>query len=288
MKKFVFIIMSVSSVCTHAMVHQDTEKQDSPSLTDSDRADKDSIIKKAINLELLATDATKYEVAFKLSQLSSQKVGESDYVSALDIIIAAITKFPKDFRLQVDLAYLLSDCAEVNPVQFISQELKDAMMHRSDEIFNKLMSEVKAQPQAEIYRFKNEFYYHFRMHREQYELGLQRVNDYWCSSEWDVNGFRGYYSQGVGAARYAQQLLKNNGNKALALDYAQKAIVAWAQYFSYKNDYYNAYVHYALALGILGYKDEMMKALERSASIIKKGLDYFEFKNVIDFVNCYC
>ena len=47
------------------------------------------------------------------------------------------------------------------------------------------MKEVETQPKGEIYRFKNEFYYHFRMHREQYELGLQRVKEYWGTAEWD-------------------------------------------------------------------------------------------------------
>jgi len=62
-----------------------------------------------------------------------------------------------------------------------------------------------------------------------------------------------------------------------------KAMVSWAQYFTYKNDYYNAYVHYAIALGVLGYKEEMMRALLRSASFINKDLTYFEFKEIIDF-----
>lgn len=35
----------------------------------------------------------------------------------------------------------------------------------------------------------------------------------------------------------------------------------------------------------IGYKEDMMRALELSASIIKRDLDYFEFKEVIDFIN---
>lgn len=57
-----------------------------------------------------------------------------------------------------------------------------------------------------------------------------------------------------------------------------------AQYFTYDHNYYNSYVHYALALGILGYEDEMMKALQRSADLIHKDLSYTEFKDVTDFV----
>jgi hypothetical protein len=43
-------------------------------------------------------------------------------------------------------------------------------------------------------------------------------------------------------------------------------------------------VHYALALGILGHTEEMYRALQRSASIIGRDLEYHEFKEVIDFV----
>lgn len=244
---------------------------------------KDAIIQSALDINLPTTGALASQEAYALSKQAFQKVTESQYVLAIDIVIGGLKKFPQNFTLQTDLAYLLSDCAEVSAPEFLSIDLKNKMMHRSDQIFNKLMKEVEKQSKAEGYRFKNEYFYHFRMHREQYELGVKRVSDYWGTADWMTAGFRGYYSQGVGAARYAQQLIQS-GDKQLALDYAQKAVVAWAQYFSYKNDYYNAYVHYALALGILGYKEEMMKALEKSASLIKRDLNYFEFKNVINFI----
>ena len=151
------------------------------------------------------------------------------------------------------------------------------MIQRSKQLFERLMKEIDGQPKEASYILKNEYYYRFAKYREQYELGLCGVN------EFGSRCFLGYYSQGVGAANYARKLLEI-GNKQLALDYAQKALIAWAQYFTYKNDYYNPYVHYALALGILGYKEEMMRALRRSASIINQNLCYHEFKDVIDFI----
>ena len=54
------------------------------------------------------------------------------------------------------------------------------------------------------------------------------------------------------------------------------------QHFTHENDYYNSYVHYALALGILGYRTEMLRALQRSAQLINKDLTYHEFTEVID------
>lgn len=111
------------------------------------------------------------------------------------------------------------------------------------------------------------------------------INDYWGTPEYSTRiGASAYYNQGVGAAYFAKQLLQA-GNRQQALEYAQKAAIAWGQYFSLENDYYNPYVHYGLALGILGQKDEMMRALRRGAELIKRDLNYTEFKDVIDFIN---
>ena len=100
-------------------------------------------------------------------------------------------------------------------------------------------------------------------------------------------GYKGYYFQGVGAANYAKQLLLEH-NETLAKEYARKAVIAWAQYMSYCNDYYNAYVHYGLALGILGETKEMIRALQRGAKLIHTDLDYYEFREVIEYVCGFC
>ena len=120
---------------------------------------------------------------------------------------------------------------------------------------------------------------------------MARVNAYWGTKEWLAKGFGyypqgmgGYYSQGVGASNYAYKLSRE-GHKNLSQVYAQKALVAWAQCFSYDNRYYNAYVHYALALGVLGYKEDMLNALQRGADLIHQDLSYPEFEKVIESVN---
>ena len=158
------------------------------------------------------------------------------------------------------------------------------MEEKSKEMFNKLMNEVEDQEIEDIYVFKNEYFFRFALHKEQYENGKEMVDHYYNN----IDNFesrcigKGYYYQGVGAAHYAQQLLID-GQKELALEYAQRSLVAWAQHFSYKNDYYNSYVHYALALGILNYREEMLKALEHSARLINRDLTYHEFVEVINF-----
>ena len=241
--------------------------------------DKAGIIERALKVDLPIALSIDSQETKAVSDEAMKKVYEGNYEQAIDITLKGLERFPSDFTLQSDLAALLGDCSEITP-----SPLKERMVEKAKHLFDKLLKEADRQPKEAYYPFKNEYYYRFKKYKEQYELGLKRVADYWGTAEWNSVGFKGYYSQGVGAANYARQLMQE-GNKAQALHYAQKAVVAWAQYFSYKNDYYNALVHYSLALGILGFKDEMMRALEHSASLIKKDLDYFEFKEVITFVN---
>ena len=192
------------------------------------------------------TDTIISEDANKISEQANKKVHESNYEEAINEILEGLKKFPKNFALQSDLAALRGDCSEITPEPY-----KSKMIQRAKQLFDRLMKDVAAQPKNVVYDFKNEYYFRFAMYREQYENGSRRVSDYWATSEsaWDEE-IRGYYNQGVGAAHYAKKLIAE-GNKQLALDYAQRAIVAWAQYFSYKNNYYNAFVHYALALEFL-------------------------------------
>ncbi len=246
------------------------------------------IVHAALSLNLPVTDNDLSAEANDCCIKSFEAVRACNYAQGLAFILDGLHKFPHNFRLQANFATVLGDYAETDKTTLCAS-LRDLMVTQAKRVFDKLMQEAEGKSEKKfkdiIYSFKNEYYYRFRMHREQYENGVHRIQDYWGTTEWQsTGGWRGFYNQGVGAARYAQQLIKA-GNKPLALDYAQKALVAWAQYFSYVNDYYNAYVHYALALGILGYQDEMMKALQRSASIIKRDLDYVEFKEVIDFVH---
>ncbi len=246
--------------------------------TEISRNNKDLIIERALALELPSTNTIVSQEANAVSKEAFKKVQEGNYEEAINITLSGLKKFPKDFTLQSDLAALLGDCSENT-----TAPLKDRMIQKSKIMFDGLVKEADGQPKEAFYSFKNEYYFRFAMYRKQYELGLMRVADYWGTNEWASIGFNGYYSQGVGASNYARKLLEQ-GNQSLALDYAQKALVAWAQYFSYENDYYNSYVHYALALGIIGYKEEMMRALQRSASIINRDLSYHEFKEVINFI----
>ena len=243
------------------------------------RSDKNEIIERALGFEVQKADKIVLQEASQLCKEARKKVEDACYEEVIKIITLGLKKYPRNFVLQASLASLIGDCSEITP-----NPIKERMIKYSKELFDKLIKEVDEQPKHIFYPFMNEYYYRFALYNQQYELGIKRVDDYWHTEEFNMYGVGGYYSQGVGAANYARILLEE-GNRVLACDYAQKAIVAWAQYFSYKNDYYNSYVHYAMALGICGYKEEMMRALEKSASIIGKDLSYFEFREVIDFIN---
>ena len=242
------------------------------------RQEKDDVIQRALRLEIDQVDQSTASAEIdQLRKTMLEKVGKSEYEDAIAVVVAALEKYPRSFMLQADFASLVGDCSEIT-----ENPLKDKMIEKSKAVFNKLMGETDLQPKDYVYSFRNEYCFRFGHYYEQYKWGKKRVDDSWKTDEWAKQVGNGYYCQGVGATYYAKQLLGTD--KSRALKYAQKAVVAWGQHFSHENDYYNSYVHYALALGILGYKKEMFKALERSASLIKRDLTYHEFKEVIDFV----
>lgn len=282
MKKLTLLSLLIFASClTIFVAHQIKTAQsvDQTVKTALSRDQKDAIILRALALELPITDTTDCTEADEYDKKVTASVYACNYEEAIDITVAGLKKFPTVFYLQADLASLLGDCAEITP-----EPLKSKMVTKAKELFARLLKEVDNQPKSVAFPFRNEYHFRLAEYKEQYELGIERVSYYWNTDIWKTHGINGYYCQGVGAAHHAKKLLLS-GNKQLALEYAQKSLAAWAQYFSYENDYYNSYVHYAMALGMLGYKEEMMRALKRSASLIQKDLDYHEFKEVIDFIN---
>ena len=164
--------------------------------------DKNAIIEQALNLDLPSTTTVISEEASKFGTEAIKKVHKGNYEEAIKITLSGLQKFPKDFNLQSDLAALLGDCSEITPAP-----LNNRMIEKSKALFDRLLKEADSQPKAAFYPFKNEYYFRFGMYREQYELGLKRVADYWGTPEWNSRGFNGYYNQGVGAAHYAKKLL---------------------------------------------------------------------------------
>ena len=115
---------------------------------------------------------------------------------------------------------------------------------------------------------KNEYYYMTKQYKKQYQLGVDEYKK--------TKDFEELYSVGVGAANYALELAKKNQKKK-AVSWAKKSIKAWEKYFEFESDYYNPYVHYALALGILGRTDKMSTALTLAQMKSGKGKEYPAF-----------
>ncbi len=234
----------------------------------------------ALNLILPITDAGDLMAASVRADQAVKHVWDGEYAAALAAILNAIEQFPRNFYVQARLASIVGDYAEM-----FSGELKERMINRSKAIFEKLNGELEGQSIPDYFFFKNEYCFRFALYKEQYELGFEKLAYYVKTDDADraKRIAFSYYTQGVGAANYAKQLLLK-GEQPLAHAYAEKALVAWAQHFSLRNDYYNSYVHYGLALGILGYKEKMMHALIHAANLINKDLSFHEFKEVIDFI----
>jgi hypothetical protein len=122
---------------------------------------------------------------------------------------------------------------------------------------------------------KNEYFYQTKQFKKQYALGISYYGR--------MGEKHNLYSSGVGGANYALQLARDGKIKQAAF-WAKKSIKAWDIYFEYNKKYYNAYVHYGLAWGILGERKKMMKSLKTSSKLCGKPMSYKEFKEVIEWV----
>lgn len=190
---------------------------------------------------------------------------DADYGKAIRILAPVYKKYPRDFRVINFYASTLADYGECRP-----ENERRRLKKRGCELLYGLLMRLRGMSRELGYSTRNEYYYHSAQHDKQYHLGVECVR---------AGEKRGYYSQGVGAAWHAYGHARN-GRTALAEMWAKRAIGAWGNYFKFKADYYNAYVHYALALGIMGRVKEMEEALGKSAKLSGKQKSYREFTEV--------
>lgn len=251
--------------------------EDLESIQDFSCGDGKITIEKILAMRFFPTDG---EINLEIADICLawfDQVKANEYQTSIEILHKGLQKYPHSFSLQTRLAAVLGDYAE------LSGSEQKQMLQKSKEIFEKLKGEVLIQPKREQFYFNNEYDYRFALYKEQYENGVAMIEHYFDLPDMGSYGYKGYYCQGVGAANYAKQLLLEH-NEPLAKEYARRAVIAWAQYMSYCNDYYNAYVHYGLALGILGETKEMIRALQRGAKLIHTDLNYYEFREVLECV----
>lgn len=194
-----------------------------------------------------------------------QAVMDADYKKATGILAPAYKKYPRAWNVARTYAMVLGDYAEE-----VGGARQKALKKRSCALLAGLLIKTRGVRWEYVISARNEYYYHSAQFEKQYALGLEAA----------VGGHRwAYYTQGVGAANYAY-VHAEKGRARLAALWAARAVVAWEEFFKYKDDYYNAYVYYALALGILGRIKEMEDALKKSAKLSKKPGSYREFAEV--------
>lgn len=192
-------------------------------------------------------------------------VEDADYGRAMALLTPLYKKYPRDFKIAKTYAMALGDYAET-----LDGPRGKALKARSRVLLRGLLRKLGNIRWEWNISARNEYYYHTGQFRKQYLLGREAAAG---GHNW------GYYGQGVGAANYAYQHAAAARVKPAAF-WARRAVAAWEKFFIFKADYYNAYVHYALALGILGRLKDMGAALRKSASLSGKPDSYREFVSV--------
>jgi len=192
-------------------------------------------------------------------------VTDADYKKAIDVLTPLYRKYPRDFKVVKTYAMVLGDYADG-----LTGGLRPKLKRKSLAILRKLTGKLGNVRWEWNISTRNEYYYHSGQFRKQYELGLESAAG---GHKW------GYYGQGVGAANYSYEHAAA-GRRGYAALWARRAISSWENFFKFKDDYYNAYVHYALAFGILGRLKEMEAALKKSAALSGKPHTYREFAEV--------
>lgn len=192
-------------------------------------------------------------------------VTDADYKKAVSILEPVYRRYPLDFKVVKTYAMALGDYADC-----LDGPRQKMLKRRSCGILRGLVKRMGNVRWEWNISTRNEYYYHSGQFKKQYALGVESAAG---GHSW------GYYGQGVGAANYAYEHAAA-GRRGLASRWAVRAINAWENFFKFKDDYYNAYVHYALALGIAGRVPDMEAALGKSGKLSGKPGSYREFVEV--------
>jgi len=204
----------------------------------------------------------------------SELVFKAKYKEAVEYCEKGMSLFPNDVIVKFRYHAILCDFL-IGENKMDSDEFRE-----STQQLKFCLTQTKGHPLWVKVHMKNEYYFMTRQYLKQYKLG----DEIYAVTK-DAHDL---YSSGVGAANYALNLAIRKKTQS-AFKWAERAVIAWEKYHSVQPDYYNSYVHYSLALGILGREDEMNKALEKSAQLSGKDENYREFvwvreeiKNLID------
>lgn len=107
--------------------------------------------------------------------------------------------------------------------------------------------ELQKWPRDFQFRLRNEYYWFFELHKEQYELGIERL----------ATGEAGHYSATVGASMMALKILREK-NILLAEDWAQKSFEHFKKFEAFSPDWYNINYFGSQSLACLGKYEEAL------------------------------
>jgi hypothetical protein len=209
----------------------------------------------------------------KWTQECRSFIYRADYKEAMTLARHGLKSFPNDTIASYTYYSILADYALSNNSKKFKDMHKDAVAE-----MKKLLTKTSGQGMSRLSKFslKNEFYFQTKQFKMQYHLGKRY---------YDRHGEKRFlYSSGVGAAYVGLRLAKE-GNKKLAEEWALKSVKAWELYFEYNKKYYNPYVHYAVAWGVLGNKTKMMKALKMASRLSGQPITYSEFQLTINSID---
>ena len=193
---------------------------------------------------------------------------KADYGRALKAVERFWKRHPFDFSVCYLYSALLGDYAELCPPREAKQ-----LKRRSIAMMRELLASSRAETDPVVLNgIKNEYYWQTKNRMAQYKLGIARAK---------TGEAKGYYGQGVGAGWHAYELAMR-GQRARALKWAKVSVTAWKKFERRDPDYYNQYVHRALAEGVLGKAEDAEASLARGATLSGKPLDFAEFQEIRD------
>jgi hypothetical protein len=231
----------------------------------------------------------KIHAAFALNDEAYKSIFyHGDYGAALEKFLVTLEQYPGDWRTQIFFAAITRFYAEK-----FQEPLKSKLIEKSQQIIIKVRQEM--QPFYDKLSLgdqdyvTDEYYWAMGMYKEQFELAtqaLQEISPHAKNKTFTY--FVTYIWQGLGATHYARQLYEQ-GKQEQAAQWAQVGRIAWENALQYSNprfegEYFAPYIHYALALGILGEKEAMMKNLNHAGQLLNNH-NHFEIKNVLDWMS---
>lgn len=199
-------------------------------------------------------------------------IDKANYKEATACAKKGLKLFPDDTIAAFNYYSIMADYALSNKSKKF-QDMHKVAVAGMKKLFKKTSGRGISQNYKKI--MKNEYFYQTKQFKKQYALGM---------TFYKRTGQKHHlYSSGVGGANHALTLARE-GRTKLAHSWARKSIEAWEIYFEHDNKYYNPYVHYGLAWGVLGEKKKMMKALKDSSKRCGKPMSYKEFAEVIEWI----